>query len=46
MFKITKSKNYLNVNNMITKGMLKRRRLALAAILNICENQAIMKVVK
>ena len=47
MFKIAKyNKNSLSVNILITKGMLKRRKLVMSAILNICDTKAIMKVVK
>ena len=35
MFEMVKRKNYLNVNLLIKKGMLKRRKMAVAAILNI-----------
>lgn len=47
MFKaIVKPKNYINCNELILKGMYKRRRLALAAIAHICDNTKIMRVVK
>ena len=48
MFKAAKNgKNYLNCNELIQKGMLKRRRLACASILNICDSaQRMIKVVK
>lgn len=42
-----KKENYLNCNDLITKAMIKRRRLAAAAISNICnKEQTLMRVVK
>lgn len=47
MFKLNREdKNYLKCNDLITKGMIKRRRLAASAILNLCEFQAKIYVVK
>ena len=47
MFKAIKTKtNTYSCNELILKGMLKRRRLACAAILNICDSQRLIKVVK
>ncbi|MBQ4647211.1 MAG: hypothetical protein IJB79_07670 [Candidatus Gastranaerophilales bacterium] len=47
MFKsLKKSKNYLNSNELIIKSMFKRRKLALAAIAHVCDNQQIIRVVK
>lgn len=45
MFKKSK-KNYLNSNELILKGMLKRRKLALASIAHICDNRQLIRVVK
>ena len=42
----SKSKNYLNCNEMIFKSMLKRRKLALSAIAHICDNKQIIRVIK
>lgn len=39
-------KNYLKCNSMITKGMTKRRRLAISSIYNICENAQPLRLVK
>ena len=47
MFKMVNAKkNYLNCNDLIAKGMIKRRRLANAAIFNICETRQTLRVVK
>ena len=46
ILKLAKSNNYLNVNLMIKKGMLKRRNMATAAILNIVVDKSHIKVVK
>ena len=47
MFKAAKNgKNAYACNYLIKNAMLKRRRLAYAAILNICETKALLKVVK
>ncbi len=47
MFKILSSnKNYYSSNALIVKGMLKRRKLAMSAILNICDKKTTLKVVK
>lgn len=47
MFKaFKKSKNYLLANDLIVKGMFKRRRLAVAAIAHVCDNRKLMQVVK
>ena len=39
-------KNYLNSNDLIIKGMYKRRRLAVAAISHICDNVKMLRIVK
>jgi hypothetical protein len=46
MFKSRKIKNFFNSNNMITKGMLKRRRLALMAIAQVNDSKQTLKVIK
>ena len=46
MFRNQKRKNNLAVNILITKGMLKRRRLSSAAILNITRDKSHVRVVK
>lgn len=47
MFRAARNrKNYLNSNEMIKKSMIKRRRLALAAIAHICDNVQVLRVVK
>ncbi len=47
MFKITKKqKNYLNCNDLILKGMFKRRRLAVSAIAMIYDNVQTVRVIK
>ena len=47
MFSAVKNKkNYLNSNNLILKGMYKRRKLAVAAISHICENKQTIQLVK
>ena len=47
MFKAVKNtKNYLSCSHLITKGMYKRRHLALAAISQISSKRRIMRVVK
>ncbi|MBR2069208.1 MAG: hypothetical protein IJ877_05535 [Candidatus Gastranaerophilales bacterium] len=46
MFKAVQKKNYLYVNMLITKGMVKRRRLANAAIMNIVADKSFIRVVK
>ncbi len=39
-------KNYFNCNELILKGMLKRRRLAVSAIYNICDVKEKIRIVK
>lgn len=39
-------KNYLNSNDLIAKSMIKRRRLALAAISHISGDIKLLRVVK
>ncbi len=39
-------KNYLKCNSLISKGMTKRRRLAISSIYNLCENRQVLRVVK
>ena len=39
-------KNYLNCNDLIIKGMYKRRKLALAAIAHITDNVQMIRLVK
>ena len=47
MFKVTrKQKNFINCNDLILKGMFKRRRLAFAAIAHVCDTKQIIRVVK
>lgn len=47
MFKsIANKKNYLNSNELITKGMLKRRRLALSAISRVSDKVQTLRLVK
>ncbi len=47
MFKLFRSKkNYLNSNDLIIKGMQKRRTLAYCAILNIQNKKADIRVIK
>ena len=47
MFKAARNrKNYFNSNEMRIKSMLKRRKLALAAISHICDNVQMLRVVK
>jgi len=46
MFKGIPKKNCLSVNMLIKKGMLKRRRMAKAAILNISRDKSFIKVIK
>lgn len=47
MFKLLNGKkNYLVSNDLIIKGMQKRRKLALAAILNVSDRRADIRVVK
>lgn len=47
MFKLNKQrKNFLNSNELILKGMYKRRRLALSAIAHICDAKYNFRVVK
>lgn len=47
MFKLFHSKkNYLNSNDLIIKGMQKRRSLAKSAILNIRDRKSEIRVVK
>ena len=47
MFKaVKKQKNYLNSNDLIIKGMFKRRKLAFSMIAHICEDRQLMRVVK
>ena len=46
MYKIIKKRNYLNVNLLIKKGMLKRRAMAVHAILNISSDRSHIRVVK
>ena len=43
---VKRKKTYLNSNEMITKSMLKRRRLALSAISCIGENVQTLHLVK
>ncbi|MBQ2983220.1 MAG: hypothetical protein IJD57_00280 [Candidatus Gastranaerophilales bacterium] len=47
MFKELKAeKNYLDCCNLIQKAMLKRRKLAMAAIFNLCELRQKIRLVK
>lgn len=47
MYKTMKmNKNYLCCNELILKGMLKRRRLAVSAIFNICDIKERIRLVK
>ena len=47
MFKSAKNqKNTISCNDLILKGMYKRRRLAVAAIAQVCDNKQFMRVVK
>ncbi len=47
MFKsISKNKNCYNSCELIQNGMLKRRRLACAAILNLSDTRQMLRVVK
>ena len=47
MFKnIKEAKNYLNSNELILKGMLKRRHLAISAIAHICDTKYKIRVIK
>ena len=47
MYKTMKTnKNYLFCNELILKGMLKRRRLAVSAIFNICDIKERIRLVK
>lgn len=47
MFKNLKSsKNYLYSNELILKGMLKRRRLAVSAIAHICDTKFKIRLIK
>lgn len=47
MFKAVKNtKNYLSCSYLITKGMFKRRYLALAAISQISNRRGMIRVVK
>ncbi|MBR6298383.1 MAG: hypothetical protein IKR34_03990 [Candidatus Gastranaerophilales bacterium] len=39
-------KNYLLCNQLITKSMLKRRKLAYSSISKICDSKSTLKVVK
>lgn len=46
MLKTLNGKNYLNVNMLIIKGMLKRRRMSGAVILNNSKDKSFIRVVK
>ncbi len=47
MFKEFKNeKNYLECSSLIQKAMLKRRKLAMAAIFNLCELRQQIRLVK
>ncbi len=47
MFKTIKvNKNFFSCNELIKKGMLKRRRLAISAIFNICDVKERIRLVK
>ncbi len=48
MFKTIKknNKNFLCCNELIVNAMVKRRRLASAAILNVCDVKEKLRVVK
>lgn len=47
MFKIKqKRKNFLNCNELIIKGMYKRRRLAVASLAKLADKQFVVQVVK
>jgi len=47
MFKYRKNpKNTLSCNELIIKGMFKRRRLATAAIAQVCDRKHFISVVK
>lgn len=47
MFKIKqKRKNFLNCNELIIKGMYKRRRLAFASIARLSDRQSAIQIVK
>ncbi len=47
MFKLlSHSKNYYNSNDLIIKGMQKRRKLAASAILKLCDKKINFRVVK
>ena len=39
-------KNYLKCNSLIAQGMVKRRRLAVSSIYNICDNVKQIRLVK
>ena len=46
MFEMAKKKNYLSVNLLIKKGMLKRRAMASSAVLNVTADKSHIKVIK
>ena len=46
MFKTIKKRNYLNINLLIKKGMLKRRAMASAAVLNVNIDKSHIKIIK
>ncbi|MBR5304063.1 MAG: hypothetical protein IKU37_04480 [Candidatus Gastranaerophilales bacterium] len=46
MFKVNKVKNFLNSNDLILKGMLKRRKLVLAAIAHVNNTKQTLRVIK
>ncbi len=46
VYMLKTDKNYFNCNELILKGMLKRRRLAVSAIYNICDIKEKIRIVK
>ncbi len=47
MFKAAKrQKQHLNSNDLIIKGMFKRRKLAYSMIAHICDDRQLLRVVK
>ncbi|MBQ8475945.1 hypothetical protein IJ531_02670 [bacterium] len=46
MFKAVQKKNYFQVNMLIAKGMLKRRRLSNSAIVNVVADKSFIRVIK